>query len=246
MECFFDKNIFEKENIFKLSKEENAHLKVLRLKQGDQVLVTNGFGAMFSCRIISSKNFDYELEKIEDISNILSQKILPNLMIAIIDNRERTEFLIEKATELGLNKIYFVKSEFSQTNKINFDRLNTKAISAMKQSNRNKIPEIIIETNLFDTLKKIQQENEISTVYILDQFGEKIIDLFNNKRINPENISKSLFLVGPEGGFSENEKSRIQLLNESDFNVIKISIGDSILRTETAAIALLSIINSIT
>tara|TARA_B100000700_G_C15013097_1_gene841972 strand:+ start:1155 stop:1769 length:615 start_codon:yes stop_codon:yes gene_type:complete len=139
-------------------------------------------------------------------------------------------FMIQKATELGVTKFYPIISERTIVRKINPDRLNKIIIEASEQSNRITIPKIEKTT----TLEKFLEKN--SSMNII--FGDLNTD---KKNINTK-ILKNLpvcILIGPEGDFSESERKKILNLK----NVQCLKLNNNILRTETAVISALSIIN---
>ena len=144
--------------------------------------------------------------------------------------------MIEKATELGVNKFYFFKSRYTNYYTENVSRWEKITRQAIKQSNRLYLPEIKFSDNFSDFLDTV---SDIKYKYLADQSG----------LISPVEIYESLekasdkdiiFIIGPEGGFDEQE---IKLAKDHKF--VPVSFGENRLRTETAAISAASYINLI-
>ncbi|MDO5615476.1 MAG: RsmE family RNA methyltransferase, partial [Cruoricaptor ignavus] len=156
-------------------------------------------------------------EKLPDFS--------PKLHIAIAPtkNIDRTEFFVEKATEMGISEITFLQTEKSERKNINLEKLQKQAIAASKQSLRFHFPKINPLIKLADFIKITNPEQTF--VAHCDTAFERI-DL---SAIETQN--SYTFLIGPEGDFSPNE---IQQLAEK--NIKAISLGNQRLRTETAGI----------
>tara|TARA_B100000427_G_C15400643_1_gene547480 strand:- start:340 stop:954 length:615 start_codon:yes stop_codon:yes gene_type:complete len=141
-------------------------------------------------------------------------------------------FMIQKATELGVTKFIPIISDRTIVRKINTDRLKKIIIEACEQSNRLTIPSIDETGNLENFLKKNKKINII--------FGDINTE---NTKIDSVKFKKSpiCVLIGPEGDFTENERIKIKNFE----NIYSLKINNNILRTETATISALSIINYI-
>ena len=141
-------------------------------------------------------------------------------------------FMIQKATELGVTKFIPVITDRTIVRKINYERVENITIEASEQSNRLLVPKVEKIQNLKSFLEK--NNNKINII-----FGD--INT-KNQKLDPE-IQKEdkpiCIIIGPEGDFTEAERE--QILNFKDVQSLKIN--DNILRTETAAISALSIIN---
>ena len=138
-------------------------------------------------------------------------------------------FMIQKATELGVTKFVPIIFDRSIVRKINYERFKKIIIEACEQSNRINLPDIIKT----QTLDKFMTSNEVNLIFS-DLNSE-------NKKLNKNNFDEKpiCVLVGPEGDFSEEEREKI--LNYK--SVCSIKINDNILRSETAVISSLSIVN---
>lgn len=217
MHAFYS-NFKPEDKLIYLSEEEMKHFRVLRIKDDEKIAVTNGTGLFAIC--LKNKN-NNNLEIIDIIRDHNENNYIINLFCGIIQDKNKIEFIVEKATELGANKIIFFPATNSQKIKLNMVRLEKKAIGAMKQSNRSILPKIFICKNI----NQIKNFTDNKFIYLADKNTK-------NKNINGSEIN---LFIGPEAGFSE-----IDLRNLGDnFLINKVNLGNAILRTETAAIAMM-------
>ena len=135
--------------------------------------------------------------------------------------------MIQKATEIGVTKFIPVLTERTIVRKINQKRLNKIIIEASEQSNRLKVPKLE-EIVKLDTFLKLNQKMNI----FLGDLNT------NNNKLNIKNTEPLCILIGPEGDFTEKEREKILKLK----NIIPLKINENILRAETAAISMISII----
>lgn len=204
-----------KEGINSLDGDEAHHAKVLRLSVGDHILVTDGKGLLVKARLEKTA-FTILEEKIHTRSYSV------HLFVAPTKNSDRMEWLVEKATEIGIDSIRLVQCERSERKKINLERLMKVAVSAMKQSQQSWLPEIRELTPFEDIVSS--------------EFDQKFIAFVNHS--NPDQLknlaiaNKSYgLLIGPEGDFTREE---IGLAIDNHWK--KVSLGNTRLRTETAAL----------
>lgn len=213
------------EDSLTLPESESKHcIKVLRKSVGDIINVVDGKGGMFECRIADNNIRGAAVE-------ITKKESLPpywhfNLTIAVAPtkNMDRIEWLVEKLTEIGVNKIIPVKCDRSERKEIKIERLKKIAVSAMKQSLKAQLPEICELTPIDEFLRN----NWKSDNYIC-YCHTSIPKLTLSKIVKPG--SSVTILIGPEGDFSPEE---IELALEN--NWIPVTLGDNRLRTETAAL----------
>ncbi len=206
-----------------INDEEQQHIvKVLRMKNGEEIHVTDGKGNLASGKlVIEGKKANIEVSEIKtDLPNFSSKL---HIAIAPTKNIDRIEFFVEKAVEMGISEITILQTEKTERKNINIDKLRKQAIAASKQSLRFHFPVINDLIKIQDFLKKI--DSETSFVAHCHENLERI-DLKEIPTL--ENIT---FFIGPEGDFSEKE---ISFLAEN--NVKAVSLGNQRLRTETAGI----------
>jgi 16S rRNA (uracil1498-N3)-methyltransferase len=231
MECIFSEELQKKAEDIVISGDEAKHLHVLRLNIGDEVEISNGAGLIATTVIQSIKNKSYicRVENITENKGELGFQL--DLAFGIISDRNRLEFMIEKATELGVRNYYPVVTQFSQKKTINLSRLEQKALAAMKQSKRSVLPKISDPKTFPEIIELTENYNCI------------ILSDVDGVHFEPgQFIGDCLVLVGPEGGFSPDEIEEIKKCDP-----IILSLGNRRLRTETAAIlttGLVSLMNS--
>ncbi|MCC6251350.1 MAG: 16S rRNA (uracil(1498)-N(3))-methyltransferase [Bacteroidia bacterium] len=211
-----------------LSPDESRHVvQVLRLKKGNLLHITNGKGSLFIAELLDDNHkrcavmVKEEQYFKENDSNI-------HIAVAPTKNMERMEWFVEKAVELGIDEITPIICKHSERKEIKTERLNKVAVAAMKQSLKYRLP-IINEAVKFDKLiKECMHEQKFIC------FGEASPD--NNLSTIDIHKGQNIFLIGPEGDFSDEE---IQAAKAQGF--LGLFLGNSRLRTETAALHVVSI-----
>lgn len=232
MQLFYFSEIESINQIFYLIGQENIHLvKVLRKNIGDIINITNGKECLFKAEIISiSKKKSVlvikEKEKILNLNNL-------SIAIAPTKNISRIEWFVEKCVEIGIDSIIPFVSQNSERRTLKVERLQQKALSAMKQSLKFKLPRI---EPLYKFKNIIQN---MSNDY--DDFFLAYVNTNGNNFINEIDVkAKTLLLIGPEGGFTKDE---VEFAKQSGFKIV--SLGENRLRTETAGVYVCSIFNSL-
>jgi len=217
-----------------LDAEESRHcVKVLRLKEQDQILVLDGRGGKHTVSIVNANQRKCEFDLLK------SEKTPPadhhiHIAIAPTKNMDRIEWFVEKAVEIGVQEISFFFSHNSERKHFKTDRVTKKAISAMKQSLKTYLPVINEPINFPDFIKQNLDASTKRYIAYVDQTNpDLLLDLAKPNQ-------RQLILIGPEGDFSE-----IELNKALDNQYAKVSLGESRLRTETAGIAACHILNLI-
>jgi len=223
MQLFYNPSITEAEKTFVFDKEESKHIiKVLRKKESDILYVTNGLGYLFKTEIALASDSKCTV-------NILSfekqeaAKFHLHLAVAPTKMNERYEWFLEKATEIGIHEITPIICEHSERKVIKTDRFQKIIESAMKQSLHYYIPKLNEPISFKEFVKK-----DFSSQKFIAHCEET-----DKKSLKKElKISQNvLILIGPEGDFSVKE---IQMALDNTF--IPVSLGETRLRTETAAV----------
>ena len=197
-------------------------LKVLRMREGEEIFVTDGKGNLAKGNLIfEGKKVSLDIKEIKENLPEFSPKL--HIAIAPTKNIDRIEFFVEKATEMAISEITILQTEKTERKNLNIDKLRKQAIAASKQSLRFHFPKINDVTKLSDFLKNVNPETTF-VAHCDASFERTEI----SKIQNVENIT---FLIGPEGDFSEKE---IKLLSEKGIKAV--SLGKQRLRTETAGI----------
>ena len=203
--------------------DESKHLKALRMKDGDRVLLTDGKGKRFIAAI-EWKKYDAHLTPLDSESVPPFSPAL-TLAIAPTKNADRLEWFVEKAVEIGVSKIILVHCENAERPIVKLERLQRVAISAMKQSLKFYLPEITALVS-FKTLLAEHHSGMKCIAHCADDAEKKLL-----KNILPKG-SDALICIGPEGDFSAAE---VALAKQNGF--LACSLGNSRLRTETAGMA---------
>lgn len=208
------------EGIDYLDADEARHAtRVLRLQKGDELQITDGKGYFYHCVVSNTTRSECHFSIVEKIEAPQREYTI-HIAIAPTKNLDRTEWFVEKVSELGIDKITFISCENSERKSVNLERLIKKAVSGMKQSKQARLPQI-------EDITKFEN--------VLDTEGEKLIAHVDSQ--NPEQLknvppkSDYTILIGPEGDFSTDELS---LVTTKGFK--KVSLGSTTLRTETAGI----------
>lgn len=209
----------------KIYDEEQQHItKVLRIKEGEHIYVTDGKGNLaYGTLKLEGKKASLNVLEIKEQQANFSPKL--HIAIAPTKNIDRIEFFIEKATEMGISEITLINTEKTERKNINIDKLRKQSIAASKQSLRFHFPVINDLTKFSDFMKDLNPE----TTFVA-HCHENLKRLELNT-IPTQNLQELTFLIGPEGDFSEKE---IQMLAEK--NIQAVSLGQQRLRTETAGL----------
>ncbi len=225
MEIFFDKEI---EQTRTLNEQESRHcISVLRHKENDEITVADGKGSYYKCIITKAHP---KRCGVDIVSKETFEKRAFNIHLAIAPtkNIDRTEWFIEKATEIGVEKITLLKCEHSERRKVRLDRLEKIVVSAAKQSIKAYKPEL---TDLTDFKEFIQKEKSGFIAHCNSDNLPHLKTLY-------EAGSDATLLIGPEGDFSPSE---VEYALQNGFK--EISLGNSRLRTETAGVVGCTILN---
>lgn len=202
--------------------------KVLRRKEGSEIVVFDGSGFEYLC-VISSLSFSQvELEIIKKIQNTNESKQSIVLFQSII-KKDKMEWVFEKCTEIGISVFTPVLAEHSVKLRINHERSLHIIQEASEQSRRGKIPILNEMVSLAEAISHSVSDSAALHIVAHNQGDYKhITNVLINKK---DNYPIHLF-IGPEGGFSEAEIALFQ-----KHNFIFVSLGKTTLRSETAAVA---------
>jgi 16S rRNA (uracil1498-N3)-methyltransferase len=216
-----------------LTEEESRHsVKVLRQRPGDNITVVDGAGSYYQATIENANP-----KKCTFL--VLSQHQQPQtnysstLLIAPTKSLDRTEWMVEKLTEIGIDTIQFVACRHSERRVLKLDRLERKAISAMKQSGRALLPQLrpIIPLTSWQTNSTSGSQKFIG--YLGKEASPELI-----RTAKPAN--DYVILIGPEGGFAPDEVIWAQ---QQQFKIV--SLGNYRLRTETAGLVAVQTLHSL-
>lgn len=217
-----------------LPESDSGHCcRVLRMKEGDAIEIIDGNGYAYTC-IISNAHPKHTEVKI--VSTQKEEKHWHGhitLAVAPTKNIDRIEWMLEKAVEIGIDRIVFIKCTRSERKDIKLERLNKILVSAMKQSMKSTLPDL---DGMID-FKKFVYEKSTAQKFVGYCSPE-----YPKSRLVDEYVpcADAIIMVGPEGDFSPDE---ITMAVENGYKCV--TFGNTRLRTETAALYALANIHTI-
>jgi 16S rRNA (uracil1498-N3)-methyltransferase len=196
---------------------------VLRLGEGAELLVFDGSSGEWLARIVEAakKRMTLRVER-----KTREPEMVPDVWLAFAPvKRAQTDWLVEKATELGVARLIPVMTQRTVAERVKLERLQSIAIEAAEQCGRTRLPKVEEPVALKQLIEQTQQRR----LYFADESGgEPAAEAFVP--------GPALILTGPEGGFTDQERAAVLAAPNS----VAISLGPRILRAETAALASLS------
>lgn len=222
MQIFYQPSI--PENHFFLDADESRHcVKVLRKQEGDTITVVDGKGNFYHARITDANPrqcaFSVEERRAEEVKNFQI-----HIAIAPTKNADRLEWFIEKAVEMGIDEVSLLICENAERKKLKTDRLERKAVSAMKQSLKATLPAIHQPVPFTEFIQQARPEQQKFVAFVSDAPTPHLFHA-------APPASQYIVLIGPEGDFTPEE---IRLSRQQGYQ--SVSLGQSRLRTETAGI----------
>lgn len=224
MQLFYNPNLTQNSKTTTFDKIESRHIvRVLRKVIGDELQITNGKGLFFEAKIsiASDKKCVADIFSIQEKPKTWNYYL--HIAIAPTKSNDRFEWFLEKATEIGIDEITPIICQNSERKVVKEERLEKILQSAMKQSLKFNIPKLNRVTKFNDFINQ-NREGEYFIAHCED--GNKTV-----LKDSIKNTSKMTILIGPEGDFSTNE-----IKTALAKNITPISLGESRLRTETAAV----------
>jgi len=212
--------------------------KVFRLKKGDLLIIFDGSGSDYTCGIEDFRDETIVL----GVREAAKSRFMPErevYLYAALVKKDTFEWIVKKATELGVTKIIPILAERTEKKAVNEERLKKIVIEASEQSGRGSVPEILPVVDLKEAIIALQIKSEDR-----DDVKEKRVktiafhtdaELFDASDIAGD--EQLACFIGPEGGWSPDE---IALFHEHKISVK--SIGNQVLRAETAVVAILSLV----
>lgn len=219
----------------RISGQDARHLAyALRARRGDRIRAVDRAGNCAVVELIDFNNDSVKARRISELGKVIAERKI--ILADCLPKQNRFETIIEKATELGVDKIIPLISERTIARpKDKLERWRRIAKEAAEQCGRDTIPEIGDVRKLDDWLKEIAALKE-SWLFLFCWELEK--DTTVREVLTAHEISNVVVLIGPEGGFSEREVSAIKSAGG-----VSASLGSRILKTDTAAISVLAMIN---
>lgn len=237
MELFYSRDICD--GICRLDKDESVHcVKVLRHRSGDAISVIDGCGTLYRCRMTSDSPKGVEAVVVEAVEGWGTHPYRLHMAVCPTKNNDRYEWFAEKACEIGVDEISPIIGEHSERKVFKTERTGKILVSAAKQSLKATVPVV----NEPVTVKDFIRHHGTAPVMPGETSPLRLIACcFEDETVPRRSIkevlqdykgSEIVVMIGPEGDFSK-EEARMAL--EAGF--IPVHLGDSRLRTETAALA---------
>ena len=221
---FFEEELPDKPENFVLSAETSKHIiQVLRMKAGDHLILTNGKGIEMNVTVLNPDKRGATVS-FNNKRNLLSPDNQNAIAISLLKNENRFEWFLEKATELGIHKIYPLITSRTEKRTFRQDRMKNIMVSAMLQSKQYFLP-------------YLSEPIRLNGIFELNDFQQKLIAHCTDEDSKAaltdiiEKDASKIVLIGPEGDFTEDE---IADCRENGF--LPVSLGNTRLRTETAGI----------
>ena len=217
---FYIKEQIEKGRDVRINDPELLHqwIKVFRLKVSDRVILFNGSGMEYEgyFKILAKNEAVLIFDKETIIENLPKVKL--HIFQSII-KKDNFELIAQKCTEIGVSAFHPIISERSEKKDLNIERINKIVTEASEQSGRGSVPEVFSPASLEDSIK-----NFSGNLFVLDFDGKS----FSSIKQDGDKIG---LLLGPEGGWSEKERIFLK-----ERGIKSISLGNQVLRAETASI----------
>ena len=228
MQLFYCKDI-SPNSFCALDAEESRHaVRVMRLREGDDIDFTDGRGNLYHCKILQVENGKCTVES--TVASPHDSHLSPctfHLAVAPTKNPARMEWLVEKAVEMGVDEITLLQCDHSERSFLKTDRLEKLAVSAMKQSLHLTLPRINPAVPLRELLSTINYQLPTQRFIAHCEADQPRTSLSEALKSSQDTV----VLIGPEGDFSQEE---IALALDRGFQ--PVSFGTARLRTETAAL----------
>ncbi len=220
-----------------LGKDQSLYLAaVLRKGVGDEVVLFNGRDGAWLCRLTSDSKKSVTLDV---VGQIAPQSPPSDLWYGFAPLKsERLDYMIQKAVEMGVGTIQPVITQYTQNHRLKMERLHANAIEAAEQCEVLSVPEIAPETSLGALLDGWDKAHGDRALLFADEGEASSSPIVALEQLRGQRVG---LLIGPEGGFSEEERTKLRALPF----VVPISLGPRILRADTAAVAGLAVIQAI-
>ena len=227
---YFPDNIVE--NTTSLLSKEHSHyiINVMRLKRGSKINLFNKEGEWLSEIVFLER----DRVEVKFINKIKDSSTISNIELAIcLVKKTPMEIILQKATELGVSKITPIISERTEVKELNLERANKITIEATEQSNQLNPPFINKVTKLKNFISDINKDTKLFFANVNSEHKLRPTDIKNSQAVS--------VLIGPEGDFSPKERELILAIP----NLTSFTLTKNILRTDTATISAISLINFI-
>ena len=234
MEIFWTEDIAG--GICRLGEEESAHcVRVLRHRAGDCINIIDGHGTMYECTLVADSPKGAEAMIEQAHQNWGGHPYDLTMAVCPTKNIDRYEWFAEKATEFGVDRIVPVIGEHSERKILKPERMNRILLSAAKQSLKASIPELSEVMSVREFIESTAETDALKMIAYCFEDGQERTSI---REVLEKNDAKEVIvLIGPEGDFSREEADAAV-----SAGYVPVHIGESRLRTETAALASVSMV----
>lgn len=234
MEIFWTEDIAG--GICRLGEEESAHcVRVLRHRAGDRINIIDGHGTMCECTLVADSPKGAEARIEQAHQNWGGHPYDLTMAVCPTKNIDRYEWFAEKATEFGMDRIVPVIGEHSERKILKPERMNRILLSAAKQSLKASIPELSDTISVREFIESTAEKDALKMIAYCFEDGQERTSI---REVLEKNDAKEVIvLIGPEGDFSREEADAAVAAG-----YVPVHIGESRLRTETAALASVSMV----
>lgn len=234
MEIFWTEDIAG--GICRLGEEESAHcVRVLRHRAGDRINVIDGHGTMYECTLVADSPKGAEARIEQAHQNWGGHPYDLTMAVCPTKNIDRYEWFAEKATEFGVDRIVPVIGEHSERKILKPERMNRILLSAAKQSLKASIPELSDTISVRDFIEGTAGTDALKMIAYCFEDGQQRHSI--REVLENDDAKEVIVLIGPEGDFSREEADAAVAAG-----YVPVHIGESRLRTETAALASVSMV----
>ncbi len=206
---------------------------VLRMRDGEKIILLDNTGKEYLSEItIDKRHISYKI--LEEKENAFEADISVTLYQSLLKSQDRFEWAAQKGTELGVATIIPLITERCQVSELKKkSRVEKIMKEASEQCERGIIPELKDEIDFENMLQEFSQQTDTTHLFFCENRRDQILEL-------PELNTEVNVIIGPEGGFSDEELEKINTFCSENENAYVLSLGKRILRSETASIAALS------
>ena len=220
----------------KLTGENHKNLSVvLRAKAGEEIVLCVGDGFDCICKITDIRKDETKLEFVRREKNESEPSVYVTLFMSVMKG-DKNEFVVQKATELGVKEIQPIITRYVQGHdrNIKVERLNKIALEAARQCGRSVLTKVCSPLDFSEIVQTLKKFDLV--VFPYEKAESPSVKCFLREKLNC-NVKGKALIVGSEGGFSDEEAAEL-----NSAGVVPVTLGKRILRAETANVAVLSAI----
>jgi len=231
MECLYVPELGEEAQEVELSDAARLrHIRALRLRRGEPLLLSNGQGRLVQAVVEQLRSDAVRLRVRMRLEPSGELPVPVGIALGILHERERLEFALEKAVELGVREIALLRTHYTVAQTVRMERLQRKLVAALEQSHRAWLPTLYAPMSLQELL------SEVAPRYAQLVFPEP-----DGEIPTPLPLRPTLLLIGPEGGWAEQERRAV---GDCSLPVFRWRLAPRRLRSETALIAALALVTA--